>query len=194
MAGWLFFSLGILAPRGLVAQEGPFAFQIRGGGTYPVSAFGAADEGWEGRATPGVSFGMGFTFPFYRVFDGYVGFSQHHFGCDPDLCPRGKDWVSTGFDAALRLVLGRERIRPWLQGGFHSHRLEGKLRQPDGVATFRSDGGGGYEVGGGILVQIGEKTSLAPGVRFGSGRAPFQSQPTMKLRYLVADLGLVFGF
>jgi hypothetical protein len=178
----------------LAAQEGSFAFQIRAGGTHPVSAFGGADAGWEGHTTSGVTLGMGFTFPFYRVFDGYVGFSQYRFGCDPDLCPRGKDWISTGFDAALRLVLGRQRLRPWIQGGFHSQRLEGKLRVPEGVETLRSDGGGGYEVGGGILVQVGERTSLAPGVRFGFGHVPFATRPTMKLRYLVADLGLVLGF
>jgi hypothetical protein len=159
-----------------------------------MARFGDGDRGWEERATAGVSFGMGFSFPFFSVFDGYLGFSQHYFGCDPDLCPRGKDWVSTGFDVGLRLVAGRDRVRPWFQGGFHSHRVEGKLRGLQGVETLRSGGGGGYEFGGGILIQVGERTSLAPGVRIGRGNVPFEDRSNLKLQYVVVDLGLVLGF
>ena len=54
--------------------------------------------------------------------------------------------------------------------------------------------GGGYEVGGGILVRVGERMSFGPGVRYGSADVPFWVQSTMELRYLVLDLGLVIGF
>jgi hypothetical protein len=184
----------LLVPGPLLGQEGPFAFQIRGGATAAVGGFLDETEGWEEEAGPGRSFGMGFTFPLYRIVGGYLGFSQHRFSCDEDVCPGRGNWVSTGFDIALRVVFGRTEIRPWLQAGFHNHRLEAEVFVPAGVKTLHSEGGGGFEVGGGVLVQMGERMSVSPGLRYGRGTVPFSLRPNLKLEYLVADLGLVVGF
>ena len=181
-------------PNLLSAQEGSYAFQIRGGGTVPVAAFRDDAQGWEEKAGTGTSLGMGFTFPLYRFIGGYLGFSQHRFACDEDVCPKGEAWISTGFDLALRVVVGDRRIRPWVQGGLHTHRIESRVSGQGHVQGLHSEGGGGYEVGGGVLVQVGERMSLSPGVRYGSGDVPFSARPTMSLRYLVFDLGLVVGF
>ncbi len=175
-------------------QEGRFAFQIRGGETVPLEGFRDDARGWEQSAGRGPSFGMGFTFPFRRFVDGYLGFSQHRFGCDEDVCQEGQEWVSTGFDLALRIVMGDRRLRPWIQGGLHTPRIEGRIAQEGGARGLTSSGGVGYEFGGGLLVKVGERMSLSPGLRYGSAEVPFQVQPTMELRYLVVDLGLVVGF
>ncbi len=184
----------LLGPGLLSAQEGAYAFQIRGGGTFPLADFRNDDQGWEGETGTGTSLGMGFTFPLYWFFGGYLGFSQHRFACDEDVCWRGEPWISTGFDVALRVVVGDRRIRPWVQGGLHTHRIEGRVSEGKIIRNLHSEGGGGYEVGGGLLVQVGERMSLSPGVRYGSGDVPFSARPTMSLRYLVFDLGLVVGF
>ena len=176
------------------AQEGAYAFQIRGGETLPVGTFRDDATGWEERAGRGPSLGMGFNFPLYRFVGGYLGFSQHRFACDQDICPRGNAWVSTGYDVALRVALGRRGIRPWIQGGIHTSRIEGRTLQGGDVENLRSEGGWGHEVAGGILVKVGERMSLSPGVRYGSVDVPFSAHPTMGLRYLVLDLGLVVGF
>jgi hypothetical protein len=176
------------------AQEGPYAFQIRGGATAAVGAFGDGNQGWEKGSGGGTSLAMGLTIPFFRFVGGYLGFSQHRFACDEVICPEGKDWISTGFDAALRVVVGEGRVRPWLQAGLHTHRLEARVWEEGRGERLTSEGGGGYEAGGGILIQIGERNSLAPGVRYGLGNVPFLLQPNLKLRYLVFDLGLVLGF
>ena len=178
----------------VAAQEGPYAFQIRGGATLPVGAFRDDARGWEEEAGSGSSLGMGFTFPLFRLLGGYLGFSQHRFSCDEDVCPRGKSWTSTGFDIAVRMVLGHGTVRPWAQGGFHTPRMEGRVLQGGEGRSIRSNGGSGYEAGGGLLVKVGERMSLSPGVRYGSVDVPFQGRPTMMLRYLVFDLGLVVGF
>jgi hypothetical protein len=94
----------------------------------------------------------------------------------------------------LRIVIGRRSVRPWLQGGFHTHRIEGRVREGGQAHALNSQGGGGYEVGGGILIQVGERTSLSPGVRYGLGNVPFETHPNMGLRFLVFDVGLVLGF
>jgi hypothetical protein len=193
VAGLLGWGLSF-GPSLLSAQEGSYAFQIRGGGTLPVAAFRDDAQGWEEEAGTGTSLGMGFTFPLYRFVGGYLGFSQHRFACDEEVCPKGKAWISTGFDLALRVVVGDRRIRPWVQGGLHTHRIESRVSVEGHVQSLHSKGGGGYEVGGGVLVQVAERMSLSPGVRYGSGDAPFSVQPSMGLRYLVFDLGLVVGF
>jgi hypothetical protein len=184
----------LLTPSCLRGQEGPFAFQIRGGATAAVGGFLNEEEGWEEKAGPGRSFGMGFTLPLFKMVGGYVGFSQHRFSCDEDICPEGEGWVSTGFDVAVRAVLGRSEIRPWVQAGIHTHRLEAEVFGHAGVETLHSEGGGGLEVGVGVLIEMGERTSLSPGLRYGRATVPFSFRPNMKLEYLVADLGLVVGF
>jgi len=178
----------------LSGQEGPFAFQIRGGGIQPVASFKDAAEGWEEEAGRGPSLGMGFTFPLFSVVGGYLGFSQHRFACDENVCPEGKNWISTGFDVALRVVLGQRKVRSWVQGGIHTNRIEGRVRRGEGIQSLHSEGGAGFEVGGGLLLTVAERMSLSPGVRYGSGDVPFSEYPTMELRYLVFDLGLVVGF
>jgi opacity protein-like surface antigen len=96
---------------------------------------------------------------------------------------------------ALRLVLGQDRIRPWLRGGIHTHLVEGRIQDPgSGVLDIRSESGAGYEVGGGVLIAVGQRASLSPGFRYGFGDVPFKGRPDLGLRYLMADLGLVLGF
>jgi hypothetical protein len=190
----LLCSLGPLAPVPLAGQEGSFAFQIRGGASIPVLGFRSQDDGWEKKASPGASLAMGFTIPLLNPLGGYLGFSQHRFGCDGSVCPGGKPWISTGFDVALRLLLGEGRVRSWLQAGLHTHRLEARLLQNGVPRSVNSRGGGGYEVGGGILVRGGDRMSFAPGLRYGEGNVPFSDHPSLRPRYLVLDIGIVAGF
>lgn len=181
-------------PEGVEGQEGPYAFQIRGGVTQPLGDFLNEEMGWEGRAGAGPSLAMGFTFPLYRFIGGLVGFGQHRFSCDVDVCPEGESWTSTGFDVAIRIAGRNGPIRPWIQGGIHTHRVQVTILEAGSVRTVNSEGGGGLEAGGGLLIQIGERTSLSPGVRYGLGNVPFSAHPTLDLSFLVFDVGLVIGF
>ena len=179
---------------GAEGQEGPYAFQIRGGITQPLGDFLDESVGWEEKGGAGPSLSMGFTFPLYWHIGGLVGFSEHRFSCDEDVCPEGKDWISTGFDIAIRIAGKRGPIRPWIQGGFHTHRIQVKILEEGSSRKLNSEGGGGLEAGLGLLVQVGERTSLSPGVRYGLGNVPFADHPTLDLRFLVFDVGLVIGF
>jgi hypothetical protein len=184
----------ISGPTVLAGQEGSFSFQVRGGASVPVLDFRDQDQGWEGGADSGVSFAMGFNFPIPGPTGGHLGFSQHRFGCDSSTCPEGEKWVSTGFDVAVRLVVGTGRLRPWLQGGLHTQQLEARMWDGPEVAEVTSNVGFGFEAGGGLLVQIGPRMSISPGLRFGSGKVPFSAHPTLRVQYLIADFGLVLGF
>ena len=179
----------------VVGQEGAFAVEIRGGAALPVSSFRTGDEGWAGEAGLGSSFGIGFTFPAPGPFGSFLGFGQRRFSCDGPLCKAGSDWLSTGFDVALRLVMGKRRIRPWLRGGLHTHLVEGRILEEGDIATYlRSDTGAGFEVGGGLLVAIGERTSLSPCVQYGWGKVSFPGRSALRLRYLSAEVGVMMGF
>ena len=129
-AGLLGWSLGV-GQGSAAGQEGPYAFQVRAGETAPLGRFRAEAEGWEGRAGRGPSLGMAFTFPLYGFVGGLLGFSQHRFGCDENVCPEGKSWVFTGFDIALRSVLGEGNLRPWIQVGLQTPRIEGELTREE---------------------------------------------------------------
>ena len=190
LVGW---SLTLGAPQ-LSGQAGSYAFQIRGGGTLSIGQFADENQGWEKKAGSGTSLGMGFIFPVYRVIGGYVGFSQHRFSCDQGVCPKDEAWVSTGFDMAVRIVMGEEGVGPWFQGGLHTHRMEVGVMAEGKTRDLTSQGGWGYEIGCGLLLRIGERTSLSPGVRYGLGNVPFAGRPNVGLRFLVFDLGLVLGF
>lgn len=175
--------LGLLAigiwwtPAPLAAQEGPFAFQLRAGGTVPVGSFGDDAQGWEGEAGQGTSLSMGFTFPLFPFVGGYVGFSQYRFACDTDVCAKGKDWFSTGFDLALRAVAGSGKVRPWLQAGFHNHRVEGRVLEGGRGRGVNSDGGGGYELGGGSAGGGGGADEPGPGRSIRPGQRALPGPP-----------------
>lgn len=187
--------LPLALPSAGRAQEGSFAFQLRGGWTAPVSDFRRGDGSWQGSAGQGPNFSIGFTFPAPGPLGAYLGFGQRLFECDPSVCPEGEDWTATGFDVALRWVVGDGGLRGWLQGGLHTSRLEGKITGPSGKGTgLTSDGGSGIEVGLGALVSIGRRTSLVPGIHYGWGRVPFPERPSVRLRYIVFDLGILMGF
>jgi hypothetical protein len=192
--GVLLWLASASAPSALWAQEGAFSVQIRGGASLPVAAFRDEARGWEGGAGEAASFGIGFNLPLPGPLGGYFGFSQHRFRCDKSICPKGESWVSTGFDAALRVVMGSRRMRPWLQGGLHTHRVEVLILDGSDRLDLVSRGGSGFEAGGGILVQVGKRMSLSPGLRYGQGRVPFPGYPSLRVQYLIADIGLVVGF
>jgi len=178
-----------------MAQEGAFAFEARGGRVFPIRSFRGGEGEWAGKTGAGASFGMGFTFPFPGPFGIFLGFGQRRFGCRGAICADRAEWVSTGFDVALRLVLGDRRMRPWLKGGFHSHRFEVTLLGEGGVPIeTHSEGGSGFEIGGGLLIAIAERMSLSPGIHYGFGEVPFPGRRALRLEYVVADLGLVLGF
>ena len=186
----LVFLLLVAGSPDLCGQEGPLGYQIRAGGTLPLGGFRKAEEGWEGGVGGAVSFGMGFSVSVWGPFHVYMGFSQDRFICDKEVCPPGAKWVSTGFDVALRGVFGAGRIRPAVQGGFHLPRVEGEILD---ARDQTSDRGRGYEAGAGVLIRIGERTSLNPGARYGEVDVLFADSGTLKMRYLVVDLGLVLA-
>ena len=57
-----------------------------------------------------------------------------------------------------------------------------------------SERGVGVEMGGGVLLAVGDRTSLSTGIRYGRLDVDFSKIGTLGMRYLSVDLGLVLGF
>ena len=170
--------------------QGPLSLEARVGASLPVGSYRSATL-----AEPGPGFGLHFVYRRSARRSFYIGFDQHRFGCDPESC-RGEDLVSTGWTVGTRLRLRPETaFMPWLGLGMLFDRLEGELGPADAaLADQVSDLGLGGEVGVGALVRVGGRFSASPGVRYRLVNTRFDDAGLVRLRYLVADLGIVLGF
>ena len=185
----ILFGILLIPVRG-DAQISPLSLEARGGAWIPTSDLAGA-TGFEGEASPDVSFGVHFVLR-SALISYVVGFSEHRFGCDPLECGGAVDFVSTAWDLGLRVNLGRAGIVPWLSLGASAALYEAHVA--DGVAPESSDRGWGYEAGAGVLLPVGGRFALNPAVRYGRNDADFPSRGGLETRYIIADVGFVLGF
>ena len=182
--------LALALTAGALSAQGPLSLEVRAGGAAPVGSFHSRTG-----AAAGASFGAHFTYvrSARRAF--YVGFSQHRFGCREGCLPGG-DLVSTGWGLGTRLTLSPlSAVAPWLRAGMVFDRVESRPRaDTEGGARTVSDLSLGGEVGGGATVRLGPRLSATPGVRYTLLNTRFREEGLVRMRYLVADLGLVIGF
>lgn len=179
------------SPRAALAQASPLVIEARGGAAIPVSAFADGSRSGEG-TSPGVSFGVDFALPGGGRFFPYVGFSQNRFKCQDAGCPAGGRYVATGFHGGIRTApLPTGLVIPWLRVGVVTAHVETDAFS--GVAAGRSEIGLGGEVGVGVHVGSGP-VALSPAVRFVAVNAELPGGALLRMRYLVADLGVVLAF
>ena len=57
-----------------------------------------------------------------------------------------------------------------------------------------SERASGWEAGGGLAIVITRKIALNPGLRYAKMEPVFNSHGKLRMRYLVADLGILVGF
>lgn len=193
LSGAVFAAL-LLAVAGLEAQVAPLSVEVRVGGTVPLEELSREKARWPGEAGEGVTFGLDFAYAPTWWVRPYLGFSQLRFSCPAGGCGRETDLISTGFDGGLRFVLLPGRVAPWIRVGFLTYRVEGLAPGEDGVRKVVSDRSQGFEAGARLAVRVRPNLVLAPGVRYAAMTPTFGSLPSLTMRYLVADVGLVLGF
>lgn len=184
---------GLLAvPHGLRAQAAPLVVEVRTGASVPLADFEDGTGVGEG-ASPGVSFGVRFAASGSGRRTLYAGFAQHRFGCEDAGCPADGRYVATTLEAGIRLnLLTRGHVIPWLQVGGVTARVEspGVPGSPPGV----SERGYGGELGLGIHVGTWSAVALSPGVRVSSTSVDLPGGTALRMRTLIADLGLSLAF
>ena len=101
--------------------------------------------------------------------------------------------VATGWDVGLRLTLPAGPVRPWVRIGVVIDRVEDFEGLGAGGRRVSSLGLGG-ELGAGLALGPVGRIRFSPGVRYASLGANFPGDHSVRMRYLVADLGLVVDF
>jgi len=185
-------ALSALLPSAVSAQSAPLVIEMRGGVATPVGSFSDGTAPGEG-ATSGVSMGLDLAFSGSGRRTFYVGFSQHRFACEAGGCTSGGEFVATGFDAGFRFnLLTRGTVIPWLRVGAVTSRVE----SPGLDTSAPGLGGTGYggEVGVGVYLGAWSSVAFNPGVRLTRVNTDLPGDVVLRMRYVVADLGLSLAF
>lgn len=176
------------APLG---AQAPLVIEGRAGAITPVAGFGTGPEqGGELRSGP--SFGVGFALERSDGLHLTIGFSQHRLDCEDDGCAGEGLYVATAWDLGARLDLASGAVVPWVRVGATVPRVE--RDRPEPLESDVTALGIGGEVGAGLRVSAAGRFHLSPGVRFGAADTEISSGGTLRMRYLVFDVGLVVGF
>ncbi len=174
-----------------VAAQAPLVVEGRAGALVPVSGFRTGPE-QGGELGGGPSFGVGFALERSGGLHLTFGFSQHRIDCSDDGCGGEGLYVATSWDLGARLDFGSGAVVPWVRVGATAPRVE--RDRPDPTADDVTELGFGGEAGAGARVAVAGRFHLSPGVRFGAANTAIPSGGTLRMRYLVFDVGLVVGF
>ena len=186
-------ALACMAPVGLAGQRSPLSLEIRGGGGLPVASF-ATPPGAGEEMGGGPSFGLLFG---YRrsVHTGiYVGFSQHRFDCARVGCPADGRLVQTGWDVGFRADLSTGAWQPRIRVGAVFSRVERDAGSGGEVVRHLSDLAAGFEAGVALAFPALGRYRLSPGLRYVWSNTRFPEAGLVRMRYVVADLGLIVAF
>lgn len=180
-----------LCSAAAVQAQAPLVLEGRAGLFAPVGGFRwGPDEG--GRLRAGASVGVGFALERSDGLHLTLGFSQHRLDCRDDGCGGDGEYVATAWDLGARLDLGSGAAVPWVRAGLTLPRVERDRPEPAGADVTKLAVGG--ELGAGVRLSIGGRFHLSPGVRFGAADTGLPQGGTLRMRYLVADVGVVVGF
>jgi len=180
------------APDASLAQAAPLVVEVRAGASIPFGEFSSGSRVGEGVAS-GPSFGVRLAMSGSGRRTLYGGFSQHRFACEDAGCPTGSDFVATGVDAGLQVnLVTRGSVVPWLRLGGLTTRVEspGLSGSPEGVSSL----GWGGEVGLGLYLGATSPVALNPGIRMVAVNTELPGGSLLRMRYIVADLGLTLAF
>lgn len=172
------------------AQMLPLGVEVRGGAAFPMGDFGDVFA-----AETGVSYGVTASLQATSLLGVYAGFERAEFGVD-DTALGEADLTDQGFAFGARLSLpfgGLTGLGPWVRAGAVYNQIS---RETDStVGDFESDRKFGFEVGGGLSIPLGMVVSVTPGVRYRTYSPGLTGNLSdTNVSYLVADLGLSFGF
>lgn len=180
--------LALASSHPLVAQDGGLQVGLGVGAAVPVGAFGAPPN------SPGAGTGLLLSGELmYRVAPQVslgLGFNRDRFGCAGPGCGGSDHVVVTGPWAGAQYHLtSLDGVEPWVRLGAGYHRPSyGGGNGPD------LDWGFGLQLGGGLDIQVGDRFTVAPQVRWASVASPVTFGDlvtrTEDPRYVMAEMAL----
>jgi hypothetical protein len=162
-----------LGAVGVSAQTNRLSLEGRIGATIPTGDLSDGDAG------VGLALAAEAQYSFSPVLTGYFGVSRDAFSCDDDdFC---RDAASSGIQGGLKFLLARDGARlPWVRLGLIGQSLD--------LGANESDLGLGFEVGGGVDIDVSPRFAVVPGIHFRSYSADFDPGD-VDVRYFVLSLG-----
>ena len=132
----------------LQAQD-RWSFEIRGGADYATQDLGDADLGL------GIGFEGSVAYRFMPHVAVYTGWSWNHFNADQSFAGSDIDFEETGYTFGLQFVhpVGDTQLRYLIRAGGLLNHIEIEDQERDFIGD--SEHGFGWQVGAGLMVQIG---------------------------------------
>lgn len=171
-------------------SEKRFGFELSSGMSVATKKLGGST----------VNPGLGFEGIFhYRVLAHtgiYLGWGWNKFGADESFLGNDRDFEETGyvFGVQFKHPLGERKTSYYLRaGGLYNH-IE---IENGGDVTHNSGHGLGWQLAGGVAVNLGNNWSLTPGVKFNSLSRDVENEGVnvpLDLNYLQLRMGLLKKF
>lgn len=159
----LVLTLSTIISVSAVAQESKerFAFELNGGISFPTLEF---VEG----IRPGFGFEGTFQYRFIPFTSVYGGWGTNWLSTESDNSVNNMDYEESGYVIGLdfRKPIGSTRLSYYIRAGVLYNRIE--TENSEGVIIYDSLHGFGYQLAGGIELNLGRNWSLTPGMKFNS--------------------------
>lgn len=185
-------ALGVfMAPSPAVAQQ-RFAFELRGGAALPTQDIGSDD------LETGFGFEGTLRYRFLPHFGVYAGWDWMHFNPETSFAGADIDFEETGYAFGVRFEHPFGEGAPlagWIRAGGTYDHLE--LEDAAGDIIADSGHGLGFEAGAGVVLDVGDRLSLTPGVRYRALSRDVEigtATTEVDLRYVALEVGLVVHF
>lgn len=184
----------MLAVTSSATAQQPWTVELRGGGAFPtVDIVGDSGTG-NGIALEGV-----LSYRFVPYLDAFVAWDWVKFSPETSFAGPEVDIEGTGYLAGLRFERSVAEAVPfdvWVRAGARYDHLE--LNDASGEIIAGTGRDVGFDLGAGVTVQVAERWSVTPGVRYRAVSHDVQLSPTRTedadLRHVVVDVGVRYRF
>lgn len=172
-------------------SEKRFGFELNSGFSLATKKMSGAS------LNPGFGFEGTFHYRFMPHLGAYVGWGWNRFGADKSFAGNDVCFEETGYVFGLNFKhpISNSKLAYYVRaGGLYNH-IE--TENADGVIIHDSKHGLGYQLAGGLDINLGENWSLTPGLKFNSlsRDTDFEGAPKkLEYQYLSARIGIVKNF
>jgi len=183
--------LAVLSLTGISQEkEKRFSFEINGGPSFPKNEF-----------VEGIRMGFGFECTFrYSIMPHtgiYGGWGANWLSTESAVPWNNMDYEETGYVLGLdfRHPIKNSNLSYYVRAGALYNHIE--TENSDGEIISDSGHGLGYQIAGGLDVNIGNNWSITPGLKFNSieGDSEIEGTTTqLKYQYISARIGILKRF